>query len=75
MPVRHAPHLCYNCGCTILRDQEETRVTGLKQETTIRYKHAAEDGCRAALDRQIGYGTVYGRDPGDDAESMYQGRN
>ena len=75
MPVRHAPHLCYHCGCTILKDQEEKRVDNLKQETTIRYQHASEEGCRAALDRQVSYGTAYGRDPEDDAENLYQGRH
>lgn len=74
MPVRHAPHVCYHCSCTILKDQEEKRVEGLKGETTIRYQHATEEGCRAALNRQTSYGSVYARDPGDDAENMYQGR-
>jgi hypothetical protein len=77
MPVKHAPHLCYHCGCTILKDQEETRVEGLKQETSIRYRHATEEGCQAALDRQVSYGSVFSdhRDPEDDAENMYQGRH
>lgn len=76
MPVRHAPHVCYHCGCTILKDQEETRVEGLKQETSIRYQHATEEGCRAALDRQVSYEKVYDRrDPDDDAENQYQGRH
>lgn len=75
MPVRHAPHLCYRCSCTILKDQEETRVENLKQETTIRYQHATEEGCRAALNRQVSYGPAYARDPEDDAENWYQGRD
>lgn len=73
MPVKHAPHLCYHCGCTILKDQEEKRVEGLK-ETSIRYQHATEEGCRAALGRQAGYGNVFSDDP-DEAENVYQGRH
>lgn len=72
MPVRHAPHLCYHCGCTILKNQEEKRVEGLKQQTTIRYQHATEEGCREALDRQVHYGNS---DDPDDAENVYQGRH
>jgi hypothetical protein len=77
MPVKHTPHVCYSCSCTILKDQEETRIEGLKAETTIRYKHATDAGCRDALNRQVSYGSVFSeyRDPEDDAENMYQGRH
>lgn len=71
MPVKHSPHLCYHCSCTILKDEEEIRVPGMRRSYEIRYQHATEEGCRKALNRH--QPAVYGRDPEDDAERMYNG--
>lgn len=68
---KHAPHLCYHCSCTINPDEPETRIEGLKS-TTIRYRHATDEGCREAL-KYTGY-TRYA-DPEDDAETLYTGRH
>lgn len=71
MPVKHAPHVCYRCSCTILKDEEETRVPGMRRSYEIRYQHATEKGCAEALNRHQPQRVA---DPADDAERLYTGK-
>jgi hypothetical protein len=70
---KRGPHICYHCSCTIITGQTEKRVEGLRVNE-IRYQHDTEQGCRDAVERQIGYGTQYNTNPEEDTESLYSGR-
>lgn len=48
MNGKHARHVCWSCGGSILPEQEEEPVLGLKP-TEIRYRHAGEEDCHESL--------------------------